>query len=533
MASRARVLAVGHTDVGMKRAHNEDNFDVIDEYNLYVVADGMGGHASGEVASQMAIDTLREFFRATHADPEATWPYKMDKSRGYEENRLMTSIKLANLRIYESAQRDPKLRGMGTTIVGCMFVGDYVYVAHVGDSRCYRLRDGVFKQLTSDHTLGNLIGARDAEGLRLACGTALAMGGGVMAIAAVAFVVFRETLPRLYVEDLAVDSVRLRAHASTHEVRTESRSTKRLKELNAHPPDASDPEAVRAHAEKVRKHQDALARLNTESRTNLVLTNPSAGLMKFPTGASGPGHRVTVVASGVTDRIALGLLIDGSGADSGKLGPALANVIALLDAMSIGQGKRFVVAADAGYFTERDLKWADEHRDRVDVLVHEATMSNGGRTTMDRGHFTIPSDGTAPTCPAGTTMAGPYDRPSGEREWKGIGCGDCPLRTACTTGTQRTIVLRPEFERLRDQMRERMKSPEAKERYSRRIATIEPVFSQIQETMGFRRVSTRLERGVRGEIFLKFLAHNIGRLIAGRRLRRLYFLAPTEFWSTL
>ena len=307
----------------------------------------------------------------------------------------------------------------------------------------------------------------------------------------------------LDVEDLAVDSVRLRAHASTHEVRTESRSTKRLKELNAHPPDASDPEAVRAHAEKVRKHQDALARLNTESRTNLVLTNPSAGLMKFPTGASGPGHRVTVVASGVTDRIALGLLIDGSGADSGKLGPALANVIALLDAMSIGQGKRFVVAADAGYFTERDLKWADEHRDRVDVLVHEATMSNGGRTTMDRGHFTIPSDGTAPTCPAGTTMAGPYDRPSGEREWKGIGCGDCPLRTACTTGTQRTIVLRPEFERLRDQMRERMKSPEAKERYSRRIATIEPVFSQIQETMGFRRVSTRLERGVRGEIFLK------------------------------
>ncbi len=155
MASRARVLAVGHTDVGMKRAHNEDNFDVIDEYNLYVVADGMGGHASGEVASQMAIDTLREFFRATHADPEATWPYKMDKSRGYEENRLMTSIKLANLRIYEAAQRDPKLRGMGTTICGILVVDEGVLIAHVGDSRVYRIREGKLEQLTEDHSLLN------------------------------------------------------------------------------------------------------------------------------------------------------------------------------------------------------------------------------------------------------------------------------------------------------------------------------------------------------------------------------------------
>ena len=153
MASRARVLAVGHTDVGMKRAHNEDNFDVIDEYNLYVVADGMGGHASGEVASQMAIDTLREFFRATHADPEATWPYKMDKSRGYEENRLMTSIKLANLRIYEAAQRDPKLRGMGTTICGILVVDEGVLIAHVGDSRVYRLRHRRIERLTRDHSV--------------------------------------------------------------------------------------------------------------------------------------------------------------------------------------------------------------------------------------------------------------------------------------------------------------------------------------------------------------------------------------------
>lgn len=337
----------------------------------------------------------------------------------------------------------------------------------------------------------------------------------------------------LDVEDLAVDSVRLRAHASTHEVRTETRSTKRLKELKSNPPDASDAEAVRVHASKVRKHEEALERLAAEDRTNLVLTNPSAGLMKFPSGASGPGHRVTVVASGASHRIALGILVDASGSDAGKLGPALANVIATLDASSIAVGKRLVVAADAGYFTERDLRWADEHRDRVDVLIHEAAISNGGRTTMGRSHFTIPADGSPPTCPAGRTMAGPYDRPSGEREWKGVGCANCSMRAACTTGSERKIVVHPEFERLRHEMRSRMSEPDAAARYSRRIATIEPVFSQIQDTMGFRRVSTRFARGARGEIFLKFLAHNIARLIEGRRLRRFYFLASPEFWSTL
>jgi serine/threonine protein phosphatase PrpC len=151
----ARVIATGETNVGMKRPHNEDNFAVLEEDHLYVVADGMGGHASGEVASKMAIDTLREFFKATSADPEATWPYKMDKARGYEENRLITSVKLANLRIFEHAQRDPKLRGMGTTLVAILIVDDGVLVAHVGDSRAYRLRDGKLEQLTEDHSLLN------------------------------------------------------------------------------------------------------------------------------------------------------------------------------------------------------------------------------------------------------------------------------------------------------------------------------------------------------------------------------------------
>ncbi len=153
--SRARVLAIGDTHVGMKRTHNEDSFMLAEEDNLFVVADGMGGHASGEIASGMAIDTLREFFRTTSSDPEATWPYKMDKARGYEENRLITGIKLANLRIYEAAQKDPHMHSMGTTVVGILVVEDGVLIAHVGDSRVYRIRDGKMEQLTADHSLLN------------------------------------------------------------------------------------------------------------------------------------------------------------------------------------------------------------------------------------------------------------------------------------------------------------------------------------------------------------------------------------------
>jgi serine/threonine protein phosphatase PrpC len=150
-----RIEVAGETNVGMKRTHNEDNFSIIEESGLYIVADGMGGHASGEIASKMAVDAMREFFALTANDPERTWPYKMDRSKGYEENRLVTAIKLANLRIFESAQRDARQRGMGTTIVALFAVEDGVYLAHVGDSRVYRLRDDKLDQLTEDHSLLN------------------------------------------------------------------------------------------------------------------------------------------------------------------------------------------------------------------------------------------------------------------------------------------------------------------------------------------------------------------------------------------
>jgi len=125
------------------------------EEQLSVVADGMGGHASGEIASQIAVDEMANFFLMTANDQDATWPFKMDKSRNYDENRLTTGIKLANVRIYERQNSDPKFRGMGTTIVSAYFTPKCTYIAHVGDSRSYCLRAGTLKQLTEDHSLLN------------------------------------------------------------------------------------------------------------------------------------------------------------------------------------------------------------------------------------------------------------------------------------------------------------------------------------------------------------------------------------------
>ncbi len=155
MSGGLKIEVAGRTDVGRKRAHNEDSFALYSEYGLYIVADGMGGHASGEVASRMAVETMKDFFQSTSADAEKTWPYKLDRSKGYEENRLITGVKLSNLRIFQSAKENPKQRGMGTTLVALFAVEDGIYIAHVGDSRVYRVRNGQMDQLTEDHSLLN------------------------------------------------------------------------------------------------------------------------------------------------------------------------------------------------------------------------------------------------------------------------------------------------------------------------------------------------------------------------------------------
>lgn len=149
-------IAAGLSDVGLQREHNEDSFCILPEHRLFVVADGMGGHRAGDVASQMATHTMAGFFHTT-ASEDFTWPFNYDPALTTDENRLVTGIKLANRRIYEAGHRSHDTHGMGTTIVTAMFsrVHNRLYVAHVGDSRCYRLRDGAIEQLTRDHSLLN------------------------------------------------------------------------------------------------------------------------------------------------------------------------------------------------------------------------------------------------------------------------------------------------------------------------------------------------------------------------------------------
>ncbi len=150
-----RVRFAGETNVGMKRTHNEDYLYLPEEERLLLVADGMGGHASGDVASQLAIETIVSFFRATAEEPDITWPFAVDGNGRRGENRLVTSVKLANLKIFEMAQKKSQLHGMGTTLVACLFSDSDLTIGHVGDSRVYLLNDAGIIQLTEDHSLLN------------------------------------------------------------------------------------------------------------------------------------------------------------------------------------------------------------------------------------------------------------------------------------------------------------------------------------------------------------------------------------------
>ncbi len=149
------LIVAGQTDVGRERQHNEDNFILVPDENLFVVADGMGGHSFGEVASSMAVEILADFYRETREDVERTWAFKEDRKKTYDENRFIAGVKLANLKIYERAQSDISKRGMGTTVVGAHVVDDQIFIGHCGDSRAYRFRNGGIEQLTEDHSLLN------------------------------------------------------------------------------------------------------------------------------------------------------------------------------------------------------------------------------------------------------------------------------------------------------------------------------------------------------------------------------------------
>ncbi len=150
-----RVTAYGETNVGRKRSHNEDNFLSFPERNLFVVADGMGGHGYGEVASKMVVETMKTFYTNAYGVEDATWPNREERGRTLSENMLNAGIRYCNYVIWERGATDAKYKNMGTTVVGIHFDGGEVAIAHVGDSRVYRLRGGELTQLTEDHSLLN------------------------------------------------------------------------------------------------------------------------------------------------------------------------------------------------------------------------------------------------------------------------------------------------------------------------------------------------------------------------------------------
>jgi len=143
------------SDVGRKRKGNEDSFVASSEHKLFVVCDGMGGHAAGEVASRVAVDAIAEFVAMTAGDQEITWPFGLDESISYDGNRLKTAIRHANRRVLDTMRERAEYDGMATTVVAVLLDGDVANVAHVGDSRLYLARAGGFSQVTSDHSWVN------------------------------------------------------------------------------------------------------------------------------------------------------------------------------------------------------------------------------------------------------------------------------------------------------------------------------------------------------------------------------------------
>lgn len=137
--------------MGRQRQHNEDSFLVENTARLFLVADGMGGHAAGEIASRIAVDSISEFILHTKED-DGTWPHAYDEHFKRSTNRLMAAVRMANTRVLEAMRKDARLRGMGTTVVAAIADGDVMSFAHVGDSRAYLIRDNALTRITNDHS---------------------------------------------------------------------------------------------------------------------------------------------------------------------------------------------------------------------------------------------------------------------------------------------------------------------------------------------------------------------------------------------
>jgi protein phosphatase len=151
--------AISHA--GRKRPQNEDAFGAFTDDRLFLVADGMGGHSAGEIASHLAVEEISRFFRSFHDDPRQAWPYPVDRERSLGANLLAVGIKVANDKIRAAAEADRGRSKMACTVVALAVGDSQLSIAHAGDARAYRFREGQLRCLTTDHSiLAEMVAAR-------------------------------------------------------------------------------------------------------------------------------------------------------------------------------------------------------------------------------------------------------------------------------------------------------------------------------------------------------------------------------------
>ena len=169
----------GATARGPVREVNEDRVLCEDRYGLYAVFDGVGGHNAGEVAAQLALETLAGYIARSAGNDDDTWPLGWDPRFSATSNRLRTAVVLANQRVHLAAQSDRALQGMATTVAAVLIAGNVVSFAHVGDSRIYRLAPGSPRLLTDDDAA--TVDQLDADGERIGSRRALTRALGAEA----------------------------------------------------------------------------------------------------------------------------------------------------------------------------------------------------------------------------------------------------------------------------------------------------------------------------------------------------------------
>lgn len=330
---------------------------------------------------------------------------------------------------------------------------------------------------------------------------------------------------------VAIDSFRELAHASQDSARSVERSKRRVAQLEARRAElkrqqaAADDEAERQRLEaqqavleaRQADHQKALDLCQARGTTSCSFTNELARLMKVPSGGTRLCHRVQAAAVGSSLRLVIAVHVNDAATDFGEAPAMIDRVHREIE--RIGATVPAIVL-DAGYWRPSTLA---EVEDQPHVLIADPQEPKGdraepGRTAKQfhRSRFERAADGSSVVCPGGKPMKGPSRRGEGlqlEERWTGTGCDGCPLKSSCTTAKAREVTFKPEADRVSQVMRDRLKQDRESDRhYTRRIGTVEPVFSIWQQTLRFNRASSRHPMTIRAEVALIALAGNLERL---------------------